>query len=410
MSIAALMVDLDDLPSYTQENDNSWTDDGQSTLESIEHDIATLDHATGSLTNIALTLESDNDLDATAIRYLGLALDATLGKTRTIYIGGATYDTHTNVCTLEDATGEDKGGVWKTIWEFIKRQYEKVASFFKNVSEYIGRMFSKKKRIDKRLKEVTAEIEKFETSTKEFVIPKSINAILGGTEVKDLNDIVRTLGNYHDMVKRVNIAAKDEILSVIKGYSKLSKEDMADAKKETTRATNLAAALIKYGDIIKGIKGTMPGNQALILEEFKDTTAGSIMLKLPGTSGLNKNGLVFARYEGTRPDTELKLEPGTTKTDLSDLLTVLTRLSDIMGIAEEIEYTTGIRNAIKMAAGQLVRFEVSYSNMPGNVAKVFKLRSTILASPTIRLPSTLAIDVGRVLDAGVRLLDALIKS
>ena len=399
MSIAALMVDLDDLPSYTQEDTNDHDvdtiiSDAVFTMECDSRDIDTLDHAISSLTDIQMSLESDGDLSAEATKYLGLALDAAMGKSQTLFVGGMSFKTRNETMSLEAFSDVKGKGAIKVITEMVKVAYAKLKSIFMAAVNFIAGFLIKKRRLDKALNKAV-DVLKYYGPAKEVTISKSIHASLGGAGVKDTSGIIRLLKNF--MESTAHVAHLSEEFFKLTSAAFLENGHLTPA--DMIKMGNLTMALHPiYTEAKKGL----PGNQSVVMIPFSDTVLGSVITKLPMMSNV-KEDVTYAKTVGIRPDTEIKM-PGATQDELREIADIMKVIGEQIGTLDKL---TKSKHWL-----DITKIELSDNGIRSNDDQSFidrfrneyAFKRGLAMSPATRYPAELLKEASRIYEAGVKLI------
>lgn len=385
MSIAALMVDLDDLPSYTQENDiNAMYDTSESTLESANHDIVSLDAAIDGLHALALTLESDGELSRDANKYVGLALDAIMGKSKDVYVHGNLLKTHDDVMSLES----EKDGILKRLWEMIKRAFaamklavlkavEKVTNFFDLT--IIRRKVILRKLEELKKKLVATNVDRMGVG-EPIVISAALNAKLGGTSQ------FSNIGPYTFRLKNLAKLASTSLKVMTASFEAA----IAAATDKGMDPGKLADIGKKIGadNLLNNFSDALPGNKALVLQNFSETPLGVAMSKIPFVKDhVAKNKSIVTAITGDGMSKENPLTKGVTKKELITFIdaaiVVAGSVSDFSTMNKSVRHATSRVNSLSISEKDIKPEDQSAVN-------ILMARKAIMGSPLYTFPPKLA--------------------
>ena len=397
MSIAALMVDLNDLPSYTQEDDGPNNDDineSAMSMESVYHEMDLLDHTIASLSDIQMTLESSNDdLSEDALKYLGLALDATLGKPRTLYIGGSAYDTHTGVFTLEDAASNKKG-LWMTIWRFIVRQFENVRKVFSNIYKYVIGLFSKD------VKKHLYHIRDFGEATKdhvdvedEFVISEEVMSVLGYDGMPDIPDLIVSISMYAskiggDTLHSINLILESAVNII---DSPLTEDTWLHHSRFMDGVSRLCSNITFRRPTI--------GNYRAVTVDVRETTFNKLYTAA-NPYILENDGMWYIDFVGNPTKGEFRMPSNLCLYRLYSLQESSVKLRSVtasyMKIFDSPEWKK-IANA--KTPKEPTDADRSDPAMAARIESNLKMRAAMLASPVFKFPATMLLWINKIQDA-----------
>ena len=405
MSIAALMVDLDDLPSYTQEDDGVYNRHA-SAIERVSLDIDILSQSTTSLVDVYLTLESIEKLCPQSNRYMGLALDAAMGKERSLMVDERVYNTRGIELTLEATTDDKKVGVLAKIWAFIKAQYEKVVTFFTNTFGYAAKLKADKKKKDALLSAAIDALPKYIPSKEDFVISEKqwnvVGALVGGSH----RSIPHVLSRLTELTRGITMGSGRVLTATME---LVDSTNYGAVEKATVK---LGHAQIKLKNDIELGTHELPGTMTLGSSRLHDTAFGRIAKHIDSDKRLKNQWVPAKLYSGdpkyTEGGTTLKGTPD--RRDLEVTVGYIKSIGDdIDSMIKIIESRDWVRMT-KLKPEKEPRLDSDDQTVNDNLLLAHRVKAAAVADPSLRLVSDVLRYAYDVYSVNISILTAMIKA
>ena len=405
MSIAALMVDLDDLPSYTQEDDVVYNRH-EPAIERVSLDIDILSQSTTSLVDIYLTLESVESLCPQANRYMGLALDAAIGMERSLMVDGRVFNTRGAELTMEATSDDKKAGVLAKIWAFFKAQYDKVVMFFTKTFGYVTKLKADKKKQEALLSAAIDALPKYGPSKEDFVISENqwnvVGALVGGSN----GPLQRTLGLLTELTRGI-VMGSGRVLSAT---TELVESTDYDAVKKATM--KLGHAQVNLKNVIELGTHALPGTKTLESRRLHDTAFGRIAKHIVGDQRLRNNMVPARLHSGSTNYTE----GGTTFKGTPSRRELEVNIEYIKSIGDDIDSMIKIIESrewvriTKLKPEKEPKLDSDDQTVNDNLLLTHRVKAAALADPSLRLVADVLRYAYDVYSVNISILTAMIKA
>ena len=341
MSITALMVDLNDLPSYTQEDDIIDIETSTAAdMMRLESECDVLDHAIACLSDIHMTLESDGDLSAEANVCLGLALDAVLGKTNVYLYGDREVASRGYELTLEASTDDKKKGIFKRAIEYIVKKWRAFYAWIKKAATSVFNSRNIKKNNDKRLELILNGGPKdpriYKSPADMSPVSDTIFSPFANSRTKSPSDIATNIKNY----AKFYTALIDPIIN------QLEKEDLAesiDREKPNEKVFTFLPTIERAAGTVSTL--SLPGDIKLVWSPIESYSIYTVGLKKGIPASVMGGIKVLAEIKSTPVEGAIKMPPPTDK-EYKDIADAARVLSDAIETAE-----SGLRHVLMSAQG-----------------------------------------------------------